>query len=88
MLGPPQERGDSAQESVGHHEGTLGFVLGMCSCKSEATALEAAMHPLQCGQALSMESFVQVMAYLYTEHSVTSLVPHALTRAGRVSCRS
>lgn len=27
VLGPPQERGDSSQESVGHREGTLGFML-------------------------------------------------------------
>lgn len=46
------------------------------------TALEAAMHPLKCVQALNTGSCrAQIMASLPTDHTITSLAAHTL-RAG------
>lgn len=70
----------------------LGFMPGpsplpTCSCKKDAASLEAAMRSLKCQRALNTGSCcVQIMAYLHTDHTVTSLVAHS-PKAEQVSCR-
>lgn len=91
MLRVPWERGDPAQESVDcgdselSPEGGLGLCLAHLPCL--LASLEAAMRSLKCQRAPNTGSCrVQIMAYLHTDHTVTSLVAHS-PKAEQVSCR-
>lgn len=69
-------------------KGAWPLCLDHLPCALAATALEAAMHPLICAQALNTGSCrVQIIASLPRDHTVTSLVAHTL-RAGQASGRS